>query len=301
MPELPDLTVYVERLGALFIGKPVRGVRVKSPFVVRTYDPPISDVVGRELISLFLVGKRLVFVLHPELYLVFHLMISGRFHLKEPGAALGRIGLLSLDFADTSLLFTEASSKKRASLHVVRTRAEALAMDRGGVSPLTSSKAELAQALQAENRTLKRALTDPRILSGIGNAYSDEILFRAKLSPMKRTHDLAEDELARLVAAMKSVLEEWTQRLRAEAGDGFPEKVTAFHDQMSVHGKFKQPCKVCGSPVQRIVYAQNECNYCATCQTGGKLLADRALSRLLRDDWPKTLEELEERKGAGAR
>jgi formamidopyrimidine-DNA glycosylase len=301
VPELPDLTVYVERLGALLVSKPITGVRVKSPFVVRSYDPPLSDVVGRSLSSLFLVGKRIVFVLEPELYLVIHLMISGRFQLKVAGAALSKIGLLAFDFADASLLLTEASSKKRASLHVVRTRAEALAMDRGGVDPLTSSPAELSRALKAENRTLKRALTDPRIVSGIGNAYSDEILFRAQLSPMKRTQDLDKDETKRLTAAMKSVLVEWTRRLRAEVGQGFPEKVTAFHDQMAVHGRFKKPCTVCGSPVQRIVYAQNECNYCATCQTEGRLLADRALSRLLHDDWPKTLEELEERKSTGAR
>ena len=301
VPELPDLTVYVDRLGALFASKPLRGVRVKSPFVVRTYDPPLSDASGRSLRSLFLVGKRIVFVLEPELYLVVHLMISGRFHLKEPGAALGKIGLLSFDFEDKSLLLTEASSKKRASLHVVRTREEALAMDRGGVDPLKSSAAQISRALKAENRTLKRALTDPRILSGVGNAYSDEILFRAKLSPMKRTQDLGPDEMKRLTAAMKSVLVEWIERLRAEVGAGFPEKVTAFHDEMSVHGRFKKPCPVCGSPVQRIVYAQNECNYCATCQTEGRLLADRALSRLLHDDWPKTLEELEERKSPAPR
>jgi formamidopyrimidine-DNA glycosylase len=301
VPELPDLTVYVERLGALFIKKPIAGIRVKSPFVVRSYDPPLSAATGRSLSSLFLIGKRIVFVLEPELYLVIHLMISGRFHLKEGGAALGKIGLLAFDFADASLLLTEASSKKRASLHVVRTRAEALAMDRGGVDPLESSVAEISRALKAENRTLKRALTDPRIISGIGNSYSDEILFRAQLSPMKRTQDLDKDETKRLAAAMKGVLVEWTKRLRSEVGEGFPEKVTAFHDQMSVHGRYKKPCPVCGSPVQRIVYAENECNYCATCQTGGKLLADRALSRLLHDDWPKTLEELEERKSGGAR
>jgi formamidopyrimidine-DNA glycosylase len=301
VPELPDLTVYVERLGALLIEKPLRGVRVKSPFVVRSYDPPLTDAVGRSLSSLFLVGKRIVFVLEPELYLVVHLMISGRFQLKERGATLSKIGLLAFDFDEQSLLLTEASSKKRASLHVVRTRAEALAMDRGGTDPLAASAAQLSLALQRENRTLKRALTDPRILSGIGNAYSDEILFRAQLSPMKRTHDLSKDESRRLIAAMKSVLEEWIKRLRAEVGQGFPEKVTAFHDEMCVHGKYKKPCKVCGSPVQRIVYAANECNYCATCQTEGRLLADRALSRLLHDDWPKTLEELEERKSAGSR
>jgi formamidopyrimidine-DNA glycosylase len=296
VPELPDVTVYVERLGALLAGKPLTGVRVKSPFVVRSYDPPLADAVGRRLGSLFRVGKRIVFVFEPELCLVVHLMIAGRFQLKEAGAKLAKITLLSLDFPDASLLLTEASSQKRASLHVVRTQAEAWAMDRGGVEPLTASIAEISRALLAENRTLKRALTDPRIVSGIGNAYSDEILFRAQLSPMKRSGDLDEAELVRLIEAMRSVLLEWTERLREEVGQGFPEKVTAFRQEMCVHGKFKQPCRVCGSPVQRIVYAANECNYCATCQTGGRLLADRALSRLLHDDWPKTLEELEERK-----
>ncbi len=301
MPELPDVTVYVERLSALFKNKPIRAVRIKSPFVVRTYEPPISDIVGRSLASTFRIGKRIAMQLEPELYVVFHLMIAGRFHLKPPATALNKLSLLAIDFDETSLFFTEAGSKKRASVHVFKTRAEALEQSRGGVEPLDVTADELARALRSENRTLKRALTDPRLISGIGNAYSDEILFYAKLSPLKRTHDLDDEETSRLVSAVRSVLETWTERLRRQVGDGFPEKVTAFHDEMAVHGKYKAPCPVCGSAIQRIVYAENECNYCAECQIGGRLLADRALSRLLHDDWPRTLEELEERRGSGKR
>jgi formamidopyrimidine-DNA glycosylase len=294
MPELPDVVVYIERLRAKFVGQPIEALRIKSPFVVRSFEPPVSEAVGRRVKDAFRVGKRIVLELSPELYLVFHLMIAGRFHLKAKGAAPGKIGLLALDFPDQTLLFTEASSKKRASLHVVRTRAEALAMSRGGVEPLEVSCEEFAAALKSENRTLKRALTDPRLVSGVGNAYSDEILFHARLSPLKRTQDLGRDELERLYASCQRVLGEWVERLRAQAGAGFPEKVTAFHPDMSVHGRYRQPCRVCGAPVQRIVYAANEANYCPNCQTNGKLLADRALSRLLHGDWPKTLEELEE-------
>jgi len=294
VPELPDVTVYVERLIARYGGKPIESLRLKSPFVVRTFDPPVSEVVGRRVKSSYRVGKRIVLELEPEMHLVFHLMIAGRFHVKPRGAALGKIALLAIDFPEETLLFTEASTKKRASLHVVRTRAEASAMQRGGVEPLEVSADEFARALRTENRTLKRALTDPSLISGVGNAYSDEILFAARLSPLKRTFDLRDDELARLFDSTRSVLVEWTARLREQVGEGFPEKVTAFHPEMAVHGRYRQPCRVCDAPIQRIVYAENEANYCATCQTGGKLLADRALSRLLKGDWPRTLEELEE-------
>ncbi|MFZ5894554.1 MAG: Fpg/Nei family DNA glycosylase [Myxococcota bacterium] len=298
MPELPDVTVYVEKLAALFGGKRVDAVRVKSPFVVRSYEPPIQDLVGRKLANTFNVGKRIALEFSPELFVVVHLMVAGRFHLKERSAALGKIALCAFDFENQTLLLTEASSKKRASIHIFRTREEVLAQARGGIEPLAASFAEFQQALAAENHTLKRTLTDPRLISGIGNAYSDEILFRAQLSPMKRTKDLNERDARRLYEATQSTLSEWVERLRADAGDGFPEKVTAFRPEMAVHGKYKEPCPVCQTKVQRIVYAENECNYCPTCQTGGKLLADRALSRLLHEDWPKTLEELEERKAA---
>jgi formamidopyrimidine-DNA glycosylase len=297
MPELPDVTVYVEHLAARFAQARISALRIKSPFVVRTYDPPASDAVGRRIVSAFRVGKRVVLELDPELYLVFHLMISGRFHLRKKNAALGKLGLLALDFDQETLLFTEASSRKRASLHVVRTRAEATAMHRGGVEPLEATADEFRDGLLRENRTLKRALTDPRLISGVGNAYSDEILFRAKLSPLKRTFDLKPEEHERLFQATQAELLSWTERLRRETAGSFPEKVTAFRPEMNVHGRYREPCRVCGSPIQRIVYAENESNYCSTCQTAGKLLADRALSRLLKGDFPKTLEELEELRG----
>lgn len=298
MPELPDVVVYVERLSARFGGARVEAVRVKSPFVVRTFEPPVSAAVGRTVSSAFRIGKRIALVLEPELYLVFHLMIAGRFHLAARAAPLGKISLLAIDFATETLLFTEASSKKRASLNVVATRAEALALGRGGIEPLEATLEAFDAVLRSENHTLKRALTDPRLFSGIGNAYSDEILHRAKMSPMKRTLDLRPDEVDRLYEAVRTVLQEWVDRLRAEVGDGFPEKVTAFRGEMAVHGRYRKPCPVCSTPVQRIVYAANEANYCPSCQTGGRLLADRALSRLLHGEWPKSLEELEENREA---
>lgn len=300
MPELPDLALYLERLNARYAGQKIEAVRVRSPFVVRTFDPPLSDAADRIVRSVYRVGKRIVLELAPELHLVFHLMIAGRFHVRARSSALGKLGLLALDFAQETLLLTEASSKKRASLHVFSTRAEAFAMARGGVEPLEVSIEEFARALRRENHTLKRALTSPSLVSGVGNAYSDEILFAARLSPLKRTFDLAPEEMQRLFEATRVVLSEWIERLRRKAGDGFPEKVTAFHSEMAVHGRHRQACPVCAGPIQRIVYAENEANYCPACQTGGKLLADRALSRLLKGDWPRTLEELEEMKSAHA-
>jgi formamidopyrimidine-DNA glycosylase len=293
MPELPDVVVYVERLIARFGGKRLEGVRVKSPFVVRSFDPPVSAAVGRTVKDAFRIGKRIAILLEPELCLVFHLMIAGRFHLGPRVAPLGKIALLALDFPEETLLFTEAGTKKRASLHVVSSRPEALSLGRGGVEPLESTLEQFTAALRSESHTLKRALTDPTLFSGIGNAYSDEILFRASMSPMKRTQDLDDDSVERLFRATRSVLAEWVERLREDVGQGFPEKVTAFRPEMQVHGRYRRPCKVCGSEVQRIAYAKNEANYCATCQTGGRLLSDRALSRLLKDDWPRSLEELE--------
>lgn len=297
MPELPDVTVYVERLSELLSGEAITKARLKSVFLLRSFDPPLSAVEGKRVLGISRLGKRIVFELADELYLVLHLMIAGRLHWKTELAPLSRkVDLFALDFRHGSLLLTEAGTKKRASLFVVRGKDALREHDRGGIEPLHASPAELSEALCRENRTLKRALTDPRLVSGIGNAYSDEILHRAKLSPLKRTQDLTIEELFRLHAATQAVLTEWIERLRAESRGAFPEKVTAFRPEMAVHGKYKQPCPVCGSPVQRIVYAANEANYCATCQTGGRLLADRALSRLLGDDWPRSLEELEELK-----
>jgi formamidopyrimidine-DNA glycosylase len=293
VPEYPDITVYIEALERRIQGRTLEAVRVASPFVVRSADPPIQQASGRRVQALRRLGKRIVLGLEGHLFLVLHLMIAGRLAWKPRGAKVpGRVGLLALDFPDGTLLLTEASTKKRASVHLVRTEAALAAFDRGGIEPLEVDAAIFAQALRAENHTLKRALTDPRILSGIGNAYSDEILHRAKLSPLKLTQKLSDAELSDLRQATRSVLTEWTERLRSEAGEGFPQKVTAFRPQMAVHGKFKQPCPVCAAPVQRIVHAENETNYCARCQTGDRLLADRALSRLLHEDWPKTLDDL---------
>ena len=295
MPELPDVTVYLERLEAHVGGERVEAIRLASPFLVRTYDPPIQEAHGKRITGFRRIGKRIVFELEDDQFLVLHLMIAGRLRWKEKGVKLQRkVGVAAFDFAEGSLMLTEASSKKRASLYFVQGQDALEQFDRGGLEPLTSTLAKFRSAVTRENRTLKRALTDPRILSGIGNAYSDEILFRARLSPVKRTSQLRPEELKRLHAATKKVLVEWTDRLRKDVGDGFPDKVTAFRPEMAVHGKYKEPCPMCETKVQRIRHAENEINYCPRCQTGGKLLADRSLSRLLKGDWPKSIDELEE-------
>ena len=302
VPELPDVQVYVERLSAHLVGQRITAVRLPKPFLVRTFDPPLTAVIGARVEGFSRIGKRIVFELEQELFMVLHLMIAGRLHLGEPGKKLpGRIGLLGIDFEQSSLVLTEAGSKRRASLHVVKGRASLAMFVRGGVEPFEVKESDFGAALRRENRTIKRALCDPTIVSGVGNAYSDEILHRARLSPMQRTSNLTDADLGRLFAATREVLTEWLTRLRAEAADGFPEKVTAFRPEMAVHGKFKQPCPVCGTAVQRIVYANNECNYCPRCQTEGRLLADRALSRLLTKDFPRTIEDLEEITAARAR
>lgn len=303
MPELPDITVYIERLTQKLVSQPLEAVRVASPFLVRTAVPPLSSAVGRSVQGFERIGKRIVFDMGDELFLVLHLMIAGRLRLRERGTPNHKkLGLMAFDFPSASLMFTEASSKKRASLHVVQGRVALAAMDPGGIDVMSSTLPQLTAALTRENHTLKRALTDPRILSGIGNAYSDEILHHAKLSPVRLTSKLTAAEIKRLHASCKVVLQLWVKRLRAELGpDGFPDRVTAFHDDMAVHGRYGKPCPVCGAKVQRIAYADNETNYCARCQTNGKLLADRSLSRLLHDDWPRTLEELEERGNEGRR
>ncbi|MEX0795959.1 MAG: DNA-formamidopyrimidine glycosylase family protein [Acidimicrobiia bacterium] len=295
MPELPDIAVYIEALEREFLGKPVTGVRVASVSVLRTFDPPYDAPVGQEVQGFRRIGKRIVFEFPNELFLVVHLMVAGRLRLEPPGKAIPRkVGLAAIDFEHASLLLTEQGTKRRAGIWLLRGEEALYGEDRGGVEPLEVSAADFKTALTSENRTLKRALTDPRIFSGIGNAYSDEILWSAQLSPVKRTAQLSDEEIGRLHGAVVESLKAWTERLRDEVGDGWPTKVTAFRDDMAVHGKFKEPCPRCGSPVQRIVYASNETNYCATCQTGGKLLADRSLSRLLKDDWPATIEDLEE-------
>lgn len=295
MPELPDVQVYLEALERRIIGETLQKIRVVSPSVLRTYDPPLWAVEGRAVEGLRRIGKRIVWEMGDALFVVIHLMVAGRLAWTTAGAAIPRkVGLAAFDFEQGSLLLREAATRKRAGLWLVRGEEALAEHDRGGVEPLAVDLADFSAALLRENRTLKRALTDPRIFSGIGNAYSDEILHRARLSPVKLTGRLTEEEIARLHEAVKASLTEWTDRLRTEVGDGFPKKVTAFRPDMAVHGKYGEPCPVCGSKVQRIVYASNETNYCATCQTNGKLLADRSLSRLLKDDWPKTIEDLEE-------
>ena len=291
------MELYLAALRPRVQGRAIERVRIASPFFLRTYDPPATALEGRTIEHLSRLGKRLVFALDGGLFIVVHLMIAGRLRWRERGAAIpAKLGLAAFDFADATLLFTEAGSRKQASLHVIRGAAGVEAMDPGGADVFALSIEAFAAALRGGNHTLKRMLTDPHVFSGIGNAYSDEILHAARLSPIKLTRALTEDEIARLYEATRGVLSDWTSRLQAETGDKFPEKVTAFRPGMAVHGRYGQPCPRCGAPVQRIVYARNESNYCAVCQTDGRLLADRALSRLLRADWPRTLEEAEKRR-----
>ena len=315
MPELPDIVVYIEALERRVLGERVTGFRIASPAVMRTYEPPYDSVVGEEVVSIQRVGKRIALGFgdnreggrpssdpppalragEPEtVYLVIHLMIAGRLRWETPRKPIPKkVGLAALDFEAGSLILTEQGTHKRAGIWMASSWDEVANLDRGGIEPLDANQDEFASALRSENRTLKRALTDPRIFSGIGNAYSDEILWMARLSPVQRTGQLDDEEVGRLHHAVVTSLREWTERLREEVGEGWPGKVTAFREDMAVHGKYGEPCPRCGSKVQRIVYSSNETNYCATCQTGGKLLADRSLSRLLKDDWPRTLEELE--------
>jgi len=297
MPELPDILLYLHALHPRVVGQRVVGVRLASPFLLRSIEPPLSAVEGRTVIALHRLGKRIVVEFEGELFLVFHLMIAGRFRWKPPGAKIpGKVGLLAIDFDQGTLVMTEAGTKKRASLHVLSGRSALAQHDPGGLDVLEADLPAFRAALGRDNHTMKRALTDPHLFSGIGNAYSDEILHAARLSPFKQTNSLTEDEVRRLYDATRATLSTWIANLQDEAGADFPEKVTAFHDGMAVHGRYGKPCPDCGSPVQRVVYASNEANYCATCQTGGRLLADRSLSRLLKDDWPRTLEELERRR-----
>jgi formamidopyrimidine-DNA glycosylase len=294
MPELPDVLLYIESLKPRILNQKLKRVRLASPFVVRSVTPPVSTIQGRTVMAIRRLGKQIVIEFDGGIFLVIHLMIAGRFQWKEADAKIpGKLGLAAFDFPTGTLLLTEAGSKKRASIHLVQGEAGLAAFDRGALEVIDSTLDEFRSVLTRENHTLKRSLTDPRLFSGIGNAYSDEILHRARLSPMKLTAKLSEEEIARLHAAVKSTLLEWIDRLQTTAGSEFPSKVTAFRPEMAVHGRYGKPCPVCGSPVQRIVYAENECNYCATCQTEGRLLADRALSRLLKQDWPRTLDEME--------
>ena len=300
MPELPDVTVYIEALERRILGARLERVRLLHPFVLRSVDPPLSAANGKSVIGLHRLGKRIVVALEDELFLILHLMIAGRLHWKASGAkAPGKIGVAAFDFSTGTLVMTEAGTKRRAAIYLARGEDALREHDPGGLEVLDADLDAFRAALLAENHTIKRTLTG--ILSGIGNAYSDEILHRARLSPVKQTRQLTEEEIARLHAATRETLLDWIERLRQDAGDGFPEGVTAFREGMAMHGRYGQPCPVCGTPVQRIVHAENETNYCPRCQTGGRLLADRALSRLLRADWPKTLEELEERRRTVAR
>jgi len=295
MPELPDVEVYRERLSALLAGQVLKRVRLANVFVLRTYDPPISALEGKRVLGFRRLGKRIVFVFEDELFLVVHLMIAGRFLLRDVDAPIPkRLGLAGFDFERSTLILTEAGTTRRASIYLVRGEAPLASLSRGGIEPLEMSLEAFGEALRRENHTLKRSLTDPRLFSGIGNAYSDEMLHAGKLSPVKLTSRLTDEEIGRLYEACRATLSDWTERLRREAGNGFPEKVTAFRQEMAVHGKYGQPCPACGTKVQRIRYASNEVNYCPRCQTEGKVLADRGLSRLLGSDWPKSIDELEE-------
>jgi len=294
MPELPDISAYITALEPRVLGEPIEHVRVASPFLLRTVDPPLSAVEGKRVRGLRRIGKRIAFGVEDDLWLVLHLMIAGRLHWRAAGASVaGRNQLAAFDFPNGSLVLTEAGAKRRTSLHLIKGEANLQAMDPGGIDVFTSDLAAFRAALMAENRTLKRALTDPRILSGIGNAYSDEILHAAQLSPIAQTHKMQPGQWEELFSATRSTLQRWIDQFEAEALKKFPEKVTAFREDMSVHGKYGKPCPRCGEKIQRIRYADNETNYCARCQTGGKVLADRSLSRLLGKDWPRTLEELE--------
>jgi formamidopyrimidine-DNA glycosylase len=308
VPELPDVTVYVERLRALAAGKPIEGIRIASVFVLRTFSPSPRELHGARIETVERLGKRIVIGVEGDRYIVIHLMIAGRLRWRAKRAPGGvekipnKVGLAAFDFPNGTLIFTEASPKKRASIHIVAGRAALADFDRGGLDVFTATKEQFAERLRSERHTVKRSLTDPTLFDGIGNAYSDEILHHAKLSPFRMSTSMTDDEIAILHGACVTTLELWTQRSRDEVGEGpdaFPDKVTAFRPEMAVHGKYGKPCPVCATPIQRIVYADNEANYCPTCQTEGKLLADRSLSRLLKEDWPRTLEELEERKSAG--
>jgi formamidopyrimidine-DNA glycosylase len=295
LPELPDVVVYIEALTRHLVGRRLERIHLLSPFVLRSVDPPIDSLHGRTVRTVRRIGKRIVLEFPDDLFLVIHLMIAGRLRWREPGTKLGmgpKMILASFEYEHGTLFFTEASSQKRASMLVVRGEPAVRALDPGGIEPLDATLEQFHDALTRENHTLKRALTDPHLVSGIGNAYSDEILHAARLSPLKLSRSLSDEEFLRLYDATRATLVAWVDRLRQDVSGGFPEKVTAFRDEMAVHGRFKLPCPVCGLPVQRIVYASNECNYCAKCQTGGRLLADRSLSRLLKDDWPRSIDDM---------
>jgi formamidopyrimidine-DNA glycosylase len=297
VPELPDILLYLHALRPRVVGRRVEGIRLASPFLLRSIDPPLRAIEGRTIVALHRLGKRVVFEAEGELFLIFHLMIAGRFRWKERGTPIpGKVGLLALDFEHGTLILTEAGTKRQASLYAVSGRAALEEHNPGGLEVTDASLAEFGEALTRENHTVKRALTDPHVFSGIGNAYSDEILHAARMSPFKQTRTLSDEEVRRLYEATRVTLAQWVARLQKETGDAFPEKVTAFREGMAVHGRYNQPCPECGTPVQRVVYAANEANYCPTCQTGGRLLADRSLSRLMKEDWPRTLEELEKKK-----